>query len=409
MNTIKYNGKDIPCVDSYDVVVIGGGFAGFSAAVTAASSGVNTLLIERSGELGGMATLAGVCNFCTAGGGSLTGNGKIWGKVIDTLYKLHAIGEEYGYNVKYNANINTIDHTFCPSALSPAMLYIAQECGVNILFQTEFTDSITDNGTLTHIIIHNESMLQAIECKVVIDGSGGGVVAMQSGGEAVPEETDIEPIPPAFRLYLHKGHEPNQFNVVEEMKAEPLPYSVQYLPGSSVILKVNLKGERTTTAYERNSIELETKKRILATVDDFRKNYGEEYYYDGVPAILSVRETRRILGEYVLTADDVRSGKKFDDSIATGCFIIDTVHHHENVPLYDIPYRCLLVKNTKNLMVAGRCLSADRYAMSSARIMITASQMGEAAGAAAALCCKNKVDLRSVTVSDILSQLNSIK
>lgn len=406
---VLYNNNLILCIDSVDVAVVGGGLGGFSAAVTAANLGLKTLIIERSGQLGGTATLAGVANFCTSGD-AVEGHGPVWDVLIDTMRGIHAIGEEYGYKIKYNDHIHTVDYSFSPSALAPCMLYLAEKNGVQLLFQTDVVDTIVEDGFVKYIIIHNESLLQAIECKYVIDASGDGIVSLHSGGKALPvDEGNNKPIPPAFRIFLHKSSTPNPVMFDNIICQEPLPYAVQYLPDDSVVLKINLRDVSTTDAELRNQVELYVKRRIPATVKDFCDKNGREYCFDGVPALLAVREGKRIEGEYVLTSEDVRAGKTFDDGIATANFIIDTFYEHEVVPTYEIPYRCLLVKNTKNLMVVGRCFSADRYAMSSSRIMITACKMGQAAGAAAAISQGKGIDLRSVPAKDILSKINGIQ
>lgn len=407
MNSVIYNQKEIPCPYDYDVVVVGGGFAGFSAAVAAGLAGVRTLLIERTGALGGIATQAGVASFCTSLGDRLTGRGVIFDRIVDRLCKMRGIGEENGYTVKQNESIATADYGFSAPALEMAMLHMATESGVTLLLHTEVVDVKTEGKRLTHLILHNESMLHAVACRTVIDGTGSGTVALQSGGEMLPIDDGTMPIPPAFRIFLHKGSSPSPLQPVANSSAEPFSYGIQQLPGDAVVLKINLVNERTTDAGERNAVELAVKQRVLATVADFRKKYGEEYYYDGLPQMFPVREMRRIRGEYILTATDVRSGRRFDDAVAEGSFIIDTLYLHECVPPYDIPYRSLLVYNTENLLVVGRCFSADRYAMASARIMTTASQMGEAAGAAAALSCLGKRSLRKILASEIKSLLNS--
>ncbi len=226
--------------------------------------------------------------------------------------------------------------------------------------------------------------------------------------DVLPDDDGTLPIPPAFRIYLHRGTAPAGSHILAGMAENPLPYSVQERPGGSVILKINLRDEATSDAASRNAVELSVKSRVLATVEDFRQKHGRDWIFAGLPAILPIREMRRIRGEYVLRADDVRSGRQFDDAIARGSFIIDTLRHHEPVPPYDIPYRSILVPGISNLLVVGRCFSADRYAMASARIMKTVSQMGEAAGAAAALSVQKNLPLKDITAGEITALLQSV-
>jgi len=122
--------------------------------------------------------------------------------------------------------------------------------------------------------------------------------------------------------------------------------------------------------------------------------------FAGAASRIGIRETRRIIGEYVLTGDDCRNGRKFDDGIAKGCHHIDI--HGEGtkqvrIPVlnggtYDIPYGCLIPKSLKNLLVSGRCMSGTREGNGTARVMGTVMATGQAAGTAAALCAQQGLD-----------------
>jgi hypothetical protein len=120
------------------------------------------------------------------------------------------------------------------------------------------------------------------------------------------------------------------------------------------------------------------------------------YKFDYISPRIGIREGRRAIGEYVLTADDLRAGRTFDDGVALGVFYLDCMDpatdkrvyqinwEERHVPPYQIPFRALVPRGSRNLLVAGRCLSADQLALSSARVMTTASMLGQAAGIAAA-------------------------
>ena len=397
METIQYAGHKIPVKNEYDVIVAGAGISGFAAALTAAQAGAKTLLIERSGEIGGSASLAGVANFCTAGD-DLNNNGALWGSILDRLICNHAIGEENGYMVKHNPQIHTVDYPFAPAMLSPVLLEMLCENNVDLLLHSVVTDVIKDMNSIRYAVVFNESLSSAVQGKVFVDATGDGVLSRLSGAKCLPVvDGEYDPIPPAFRVYLHKSERPCPV----QADAEPCRYSVQVLPDETVVLKININSAQTLNADERNNTEIEIRRRVLASVRDFQEKNGTCYQLAGTPQNLGIRESIRIEGDYVLTCEDIKKSRKFDDAVAEGSFIIDTVHKHEVVPSFDIPFRSLLVKGLDNLMVAGRCFSAERAAMSAARIMKTCCRMGQACGAAAAAAINENRKIREIDITQI--------
>jgi hypothetical protein len=122
--------------------------------------------------------------------------------------------------------------------------------------------------------------------------------------------------------------------------------------------------------------------------------------------MLGLRDSVRVSGDYVLTKDDLLAGQHFPDAVAHGCFPLDSAAiAKEPTPPYQIPYRSLLVNGLDNALVAGRCFSATRVALSSARIMVTSCLMGQAAGQAAAIAIRASRNLREVTAADIRAAL----
>ena len=390
------------CRSKYDVIVAGGGISGFSAAVTAARLGAKTLLIESSGDIGGCAALAGVANFCTDGS-PLDANGPLWHEILTRLRACHAIGAENGFPSTAVASIHTENHPFAQALLSPVLLTMLRENSVDILLHMSVTGVVTDNGHLLRAVIHNESLSFEVAGSVFIDATGDGTLALHAGGESLPDhDGEFEPLPPAFRIYLRKTPHPTPLPPSEP---SPYPYGVQELPDGTVVLKLNLKQKTTLSAAERNETEVEVRSNVLKIVRDFQDKHGECYQLCGTAQNLAVRESRRIRGDYVLTTDDIRHGRVFDDAVVSGRFIIDTVHRHEQIPEFTIPYRALLVKGTDNLLVCGRCLSAERGAMSAARIMSTCCKMGQACGAAAALACSSSTPLRALSPKTIAKDI----
>ncbi|MCK4245133.1 MAG: FAD-dependent oxidoreductase, partial [Candidatus Omnitrophica bacterium] len=164
-----------------------------------------------------------------------------------------------------------------------------------------------------------------------------------------------------------------------------------------------------TNIYDLTNAEIRGRKDVKTIVKFFRENIpGYENCYLISTGVIGVRETRRLVGEYIFTREDVLEGRKFKDVIARGAWGID-IHSPEGKPedltqwpeegiSYDIPYRCLLPKRIDNLIVAGRCISATHEAMASLRVMPTCMAMGQAAGTAAALSMKEETALSSLDV-----------
>lgn len=155
--------------------------------------------------------------------------------------------------------------------------------------------------------------------------------------------------------------------------------------------------------------ELEGRAQI-ATIFDFLKahvpGFEDAYVISSAP-FLGIRETRRIMGEYVLSEEDVLAGREFEDAVLRAAYPIDihdakgkgtTFHQVGGDGSYDIPYRCLVPRGVEGLLVAGRCISTDHAAQGSTRVMVTAMAMGQAAGAAAALCCRQGAMPREINV-----------
>ena len=147
------------------------------------------------------------------------------------------------------------------------------------------------------------------------------------------------------------------------------------------------------------------------------------WIFDHCSPMIGIREGRRIMGDYVLEVDDLREGRSFEDSIAVGTFYLDGHKTDDEkktyilptntlgVPPYDIPLRALIARDGDNLMMAGRCLSADQLALSSARVSTTCTMTGEAAGTTAALAVNNKKDIRNISakrVQDIMLEGGAI-
>jgi hypothetical protein len=169
-------------------------------------------------------------------------------------------------------------------------------------------------------------------------------------------------------------------------------------------------------ADELTQAEILGRKQVLEGIKFMRRyiNGCSDASLVSIPPAIGIRESRRIIGDYILTKDDIKSGKRFDDVIMRGIYLMD-IHNPTEIGKpsvlelldqpYDIPYRCLLPKNIENLLVAGRCISGSAEAMSSYRIQSHCMALGEAAGTAAATAIENSCDLRGISIKALQKKL----
>jgi len=386
-----------------------------------------TLLIERFSQLGGLGTLAGVGNFSFCG--PLEGLGRIFEDILSNMEKLKGFGEEYGWGIKNdfdfireNMGKNYLgfsnkkkdiqerknymfDHNILPLVLQ----YIAQESNVNLLLHTEVVDVIRTNNKVETVITHNRDLLQGYEAKYIIDATGDGLVAQHAGAEILKdhfEHPDL--IPPSLMIFLRKTDKKQEQSVFEEYNQEEIPqYQVWDEPDGKIGLKLHFEGFDVGTGRGFSEAEKYIREKIPSVVRHYQQKYNPKYKFDYAAPLLGIREGRRIKGDYVLSTEDVRSGKKFNDSIAFGLYPIDTTRLNESLPPYQIPFRSLLVESMSNMLIVGRCMSADRLAMSSLRVMPTCCLVGQAAGIAVAIACRNGTSLRQIEAIDIRKRLIS--
>ena len=436
--------KEIPIIDTTDVLVVGGGPAGIAAAVSSARLGVKTILLERYGYLGGNATTAMVGPFMT----SYSKSGKvqvirgIFDELVTKMEKeggaIHPSKVEAGtafsaFYIADHDHVTPFDHESLKRIASNYCL----ENGVKLKLHSFLVDAfLSKETTCLHpktnksivAVIASKSGLQGIASKIVIDCSGDADVAYRLGlpiEKGRQRDNKMQPATMYFRVrnidtnkltdYIIKNYPSDRlFNrpFLEEVKKarEKGEYSVpkahitlfksiadgEYRINTSRVL--NIDG---TDVDDLTKAEVEGRcqvQQILSFIKKYVPGCENAELIDTATQI-GIRETRRIKGRYVLTAEDVLKGRTFDDAVVSCAYGLD-IHDPEGdtayaqqieKEIYQIPYRCLLPKGEDQLLVAGRCISATHEAASAARIMPNCMALGEAAGTAAALSLKNNV------------------
>ncbi len=391
--------RKVPVRYTADVAVIGGGIAGVSAACAAAKSGARVILVERFAVTGGMLTTGGVANFC----GQMNDQGEVFDKIVSDLKTWNAIG--YGK-----------DSCFHYEILAIILQELLLKRKVKLLLHTRFVDvRVGDNQRIQECIICGKSGVEAIRAKQFIDCTGDGDVARYAGFETIKGGPSGYQLPMSMMYFVRhvdpkhtNPHLPEGwFNPVR--KKDDLPMTSIWPDGpDSNAIKIKVPMFDSTDTQSLTMGEIAARRRMMEVLDYHQRKEMKPWLLDHCSPIIGIREGCRIVGDYVLTVDDLRAGRSFDDGVARGTFYLDGHKPDDekrtyilpknklNVPPYQIPLRSLIARDGNNLMMAGRCFSADQLALSSARVSTTGSMMGQAAGITAALCIQKQCDPRDI-------------
>lgn len=407
----------------YDVVIVGGGTAGCAAAVGAARAGSKTLLIERNPYLGGEATHSGVAAFCgffTCGGDPV----KVVAGAGDLVLKeMEALGPTVDYIISAvgNKNIN-----FQPEYLKCALDNLLDKEGVDYLLHTTVIDAAVVNDTITSITCFDDEGTFTVNADAFVDASGDANLGHLTGAETFWHYNDSTSVQTATLPFRLSGVDTScdltpaaVEKAVKKAKEAGIPHLTRergfiLKKESSNTVAVLLPSVIPTglTAEEITAYEKDTRKQVLYYVEAFRRYLpGMEHCELAVigPSI-GFRETRKLLGHTVITADDVLSRRKYDNSVARGGWKPEihkslneaaTYLDVDNGSYFDIPLTALQSVNISNLYGAGRIVSSDEAAFAAVRVMGTCFATGHAAGVAAACQAKQK----TVDISEIRAEL----
>lgn len=403
--------RQTPVAASVDVLVVGGGPAGVGAALAAAKEGAKTLLIERYGMLGGMWT-AGLVNPLF----DFHRKGWIVAELIDRLQAANAW-------MKWRHAA-----TFDTEAMKRTLEGMMAEAGVELWYYSLVVDAIVEDDAILGAIVESKAGREGVLARVVVDASGDGDVAVRAGapyemGRAA--DGVVQPVTLMFEISGIGDYESvSALDLYDQMTAVierhgmdvELPFGrVNYAPWIIVVPRSGAADVQATHMHRVNPLDprdatkatVEGRRQAQMMTDVFRKIPGlEDTRISGTGATLGVRETRRVMGEYVLDLDDLAAGRRFDDAVTWAGFPIDihepapgsgikTAHDTKTKP-YEIPYRCLLPQDVDGLLTAGRCISGTHEAHASYRVTGTCMAMGQAAGLAAAWAAREGVPTRQL-------------
>lgn len=420
MVTITYQ-KQIPVRTNYDVIVAGAGPAGICAAVAAAREGASVALIERYGVLGGNLTVGAV--------GPILGMVSK-GTIRDELMPLLGV-----------PNNDMLGEVGVAHDMERAKLVLAEfvACeNITVYLQTMVMDAIMDGQKLCGVTVSSKEGIFALISKVVIDCTGDGDVAFFAGADIEKGREDGLMQPVTLEFTLDQVDEScavvciGDVDEVELNGEKFLDYCKRcgeegLLPENIVAVRLHRTskpGERQVNTTQANGVdstrvsdlfpaELELRRQIDLLVHFFQQNLPGYEHCKCVSsgATLGVRETRRVMGDYVITAEEMTEGKRFQDVVVHRAEFIVDIHNPagagqaegkiQYVEPYDLPYGCFLPRGIEGLLVAGRCISGTHRAHASYRVMSICMAMGEATGVAAALSVKRGVTPRALGYLDV--------
>ncbi|MBI5693829.1 MAG: FAD-dependent oxidoreductase [Verrucomicrobia bacterium] len=429
------------------VLVVGSGAAGLTAAIAAARNGADTLLVENAGFLGGISTTLPWLGFHDRDYRLI-----VKGLALEFAQRLQAQGAASAFELdpKCASAISIDSHWWKILAMQ-----LAREAGVNLLLHTQVVETLRESDRITGVVVENKSGRQRIEAAVTIDCSGDGDVAARGGvawakgrtGDGlVQAPTLVFKLGGVDRAAFVAGCKVPANNYREWLSPFPELWEkmMRRIDRMQVIVcggyaalveKARLAGELDVPQTRIVGVKLHQPDEFLVVMtrvlgldptnvhsvtDAYTRVYGQipglvRFFQRHVPGfaganlreiapMLGIRESRRVSGDYLLTAEDLIAGRQFEDAVSMGGYHID-IHRpagtwvdSHNVRAYTIPVRSLIARGVDGLLMAGKCLSATHEAVASTRVIPICMGQGQAVGTLAALAVKQSVAVREVSL-----------
>jgi len=426
--SIRLEERDAPVIVEAEVCVVGGGSAGLAAAISSARSGARTVLIERYGFFGGNAVSAWV--------GTICGLYRKTGEEFDLVCR--------GFAERWAEGLKTAGAGFGPIPYkeSAVLLYVpwaykwqadhwvTAEPNLTPLLHSTVTEVVRTGRTIDAVVIGSKRGPLAVTASVFVDASGDADLAFHAGLQTemggpgqrqfpsmqfVMENVDVQA---AYAAGLDKlneliatvGQEPD-WDLSRSGGAVLPTFRPGEALGAMTRIGVDAHSPDMTDPFEATAAEIAGRAEAEKAGRFLKANmpgFAESFFAD-TPTQLGVRETRRGVGDHVLTGDEVLGAARFDDAIACGAWPQE--FHVEGKATewrwlepgayYQVPMRALIAGGADNLLLAGRCISATHEALASTRVIAPSMAQGEAAGVAAALASQKSIVVRAVDVAEV--------
>jgi hypothetical protein len=432
---IEEPARRVPLYGEYEVAVLGGGPAGIAAAVAAARAGRRTLLIERYGFLGGMGTAAGVTNFC---GLHANVHGEmhrvVQGVASDLLARIDRLG---GLNAPHLILGKILAQAYDTAAYKIAADDLLAAHGVNVLFHALGAGVVMlDETRIGTMMVETKAGRQAVRADIFIDCSGDGDLAAWAGARYELGDNNGSMLYPSMMFRLN-GIDPEKageaWRTIPALMEQAEAGGTHHFPRKAAIVRpqrsaiewrVNFTQLARADGGAINGLEpdeltrgeIDGRRQAVQAFEFLRTVPGfENSYIVDLPPQLGIRETRRIVGGYMLSGDDVLGCAAFDDSIGVNGWPMeshvagDVIFKFPPIPesrgFNELPYRMLTPQGRDNLLMAGRCASMTHDGQSAARVSGACFAMGEAAGTAAALALSGNAVPRDIAVPKLQLEL----
>lgn len=421
--------RNIESRGHYSVIVAGAGPAGICAAVAAARQGAKVALVERYGVVGGNLTAGYV--------GPILGSVSE-GTMRDELVRLLGVPDN-----------DMIGRTGKAHDFEKAKLlleeFIAKEKNIDVFLQSTVSDVLKEGNVVKGVVLATNEDIFALTSDIVIDATGDAVVSSLAGAEVKKGREDglMQPVSLEFTI---DGVDENRAlicigdvdtvklgderfldyckRLAGEGKLPEILSAVRLHPtvtsGQRQVNTTQICGVDITKVNEIFKADLELRRQIYVLVD-FLREYVPGYEHCrcvASGATTGVRESRRVMGDYVITAEELQEGKKFEDAIVHDALFIVDIHNPAGAGQaedkiaeckpYDLPYGCFVPRGLENIYVTGRCISGTHRAHASYRVMSICMAMGEAVGVAAAMCSKLNRGTRSLDIAQLRKKLRLI-
>ncbi|WP_043589215.1 FAD-dependent oxidoreductase [Geminisphaera colitermitum] len=437
-----------------DVLVIGSGAAGLTAAIAAARNGASTLLVESAGFLGGLSATLPWLGFHDRDYRQV-----VKGLPAEFVHRLQQAraASPYEYDIKCASAVSIDTHRWKCLAMQ-----LCAEAGVKLMLHTHFLDTLRDGDRVTGVLVHHKSGLQRIHARTTIDCTGDGDVAARAGVPWEKGRTGDGLVQAPTLVFRLGGGDRSAF--IDGCKREELNYREWLAPYPELRAKTLARLDRMQViicggfapllAQARAAGDLDlpqtrivgvkthipdeftvvmTRVLGLDPVDVHSVTAAYARVYEQIPPLVSffqkyvpgfasarlleiapmlgIRESRRITGDYLLTENDLLNGCVFNDAIAMGAYHIDihrpagTWVESRNVRAYTIPLRSLIARGVDGLMMAGKCISAAHEAVASTRVIPICMAQGQAAGTAAAIAARRRASIRQTPLTELQTLL----
>ncbi len=451
VSVIRVPEREISVTAEVDVLVLGSGPAGVSAAITAGREGMRTLLVEACGNVGGIATEGLMSHW--------TGNtrGGIYEEILERSCEEAAepILDSEAFHGDHRQIIN-------PEKLKTVLLDMLVEARVDLRLYTMASEPIMDGDTIKGVILQSKNGREAVMARIVIDATGDGDIAARAGVPYFMGREDDGLMQPATVMFkvagvdVKRGVFPGGFEERLMIPAKDIPalknqgdelgqeyYDIQSLgeknlprPSGHVLLyRTTLPG--IVTCNMTNCIGIDGTKtedltratyvcrKQMDLIVQFLRDYVpgfENCYLISSASLVGIRETRHFEGESTITEQDILKARVFEDWVVTKAWFNFDVHNMTGNGLdetgsqknftqregYTIPYGCFVPKKVENLYLAGRNISGTHMAHSNYRVMPICANMGLAVGVAASLCVKRGISPRALEVSQVQKRLQEL-